>query len=472
MIRFSLLFLFFCLAQPAYSQPVFFEKIFGSPGSDFSRSVKQLPDGTIFLGGFSDAGPNGGYDISLSRLDRYGNLQWTKYYGDAFDNNGLYMNKCSDGSLVITGEQQSASNGLDVFVYKIDTAGSIVWQNTYSTPVNESCKYIEQTADGGFVLCGFQNDQYSSNNIYVLKIDSVGGVQWDQSFGGTDNDYSDMIRQLPNGNYILTADTRSMGAGGYDVYLLLLDTAGNVIWDYTYGDQFQNGCQGVLVTSQGKFLNYGETEIYQNSAFDFFVELVDTNGSSMGRKTFGGSFADAAFSAVETPDGGFMLTGYSNSYFASPAPISVVVLKTDSAGNFQWARQYGGEGIDIGYDIVPSIDNGYLVTGKTFANNNDEYYLLHLDQAGYTDISPVQPPAQGFSIYPNPSAESITIRLDEPQNNSSIRIMETSGKTVYSGPLAAPSQQLNLSVLIPGIYIVEVTSGTHFGHQRLIITNR
>lgn len=449
------------------AQNPFFEKTFGTPGSDLARSVKQLPDGTIYIAGFSNSGPYGGFDVSLSRLDRYGNLQWTKYYGDAFDNSCLYMNLCSDGNLVLTGEDQGTPDGLNAFTYKLDTAGNVIWHQVYSSPLNESFKYIEETSDGGFIMCGFQSDSFSSNDIYVIKTDGAGNLQWDQAYGGMDNDYADMIHEVPGG-YIVTADTKSMGAGGYDVYILKLDTAGNVTWDYTYGDQWQNGCQGLYITAQGKYLSYGETEIYQYSQFHFYVELIDTNGASIWRRTFGGTGADAAFSVAETQDGGFMLTGYSNSYSNTPGPIDLVVFKTDGAGYFQWAKPYGGEGVDLGYEIIPSIDNGFLITGKLFMNNNDEYYLLHLNQEGATAV-PSVPAPENMLIYPNPAQNHFTISSSLIQPNSLLRIYSVDGSLALQKEIPLTDNQLDIQHLIPGTYIVEVVTGDNTYRKKMLI---
>src|ERR1051326_4909361 len=120
MNRYLFLFLFFPFMLPA--QPVLFEKIFGTSRNEQARSVKELADGSVFVLGFSDSGMYGGIDASLSKLDRYGNLLWTKYYGDSADNFGLYLNKTADGNLVFCGERQS-NFGAQVDAYAIKEIG-------------------------------------------------------------------------------------------------------------------------------------------------------------------------------------------------------------------------------------------------------------------------------------------------------------------------------------------------------------
>lgn len=460
--------LFFLLAlghSNIRAQRIYFEKPFGTDKGDFSRSVKQLDDGTVFLAGFTEQGTYGGFDISLVRLDRFGNEKWVKHYGNAFDNYCLSMNVCSDGTLVLTGEQQSQQNGLDLFVYRIDTAGNLLWQFNYSTPLNESGKYIEQTADGGFIICGFQNDSNGSNDVYLLNLDGAGAMQWHRSYGGPSNDYADMVHEVAGGGYIITADTKSMGAGGYDVYVIRVDTEGNIIWQKTYGDALENGCQGILVTSDGNYLSYGETEIAPASYFDFYLELIDTSGNSVWRRTIGGAEADAAFSAVETSDG-FMVTGYSNSY--NPGPLDLVVFSTDTAGNFRWARTYGDAGVDIGYEIIHSLDSGFLVTGKTTRNDNDDYYLLHLDRQGIVTVDEAPAPAGDFSIFPNPASDRISITTI--QGKGSFTLYSMDGREVHNELISNGMHEADIGHLACGIYIAEVRLNSTVTRTKLIVS--
>jgi hypothetical protein len=467
-----LLFLLFSASLSA--QPVFFEKIYGTGGSDQARSVKQISTGSIFVAGFSDSGAYGGIDASLSKLDRAGNLLWIKYYGDANDNFGLWLNKTTDGNLVLCGERQS-NNGtqVDGFAYKIDTSGNVIWNKIYATPVNESFKYIEQTNDGGYILCGFQNDQYGFNDTYVMKTNAAGDSTWAITIGSIDNEYSDAVHQLADGTYLVTGDTRSQGAGGYDVEVTRLDANGQQLWDFPYGDQFQNGCQGIFLNSSGKYISFGETVIFTNSPFDFYFEQIDTAGTSQWRQTFGGANADAIFSIVQMPDKGYLFTGYSNSY--STGPLNLVVGKTDSLAALQWIRVYGGTGIDIGYEVIHAVDGGVLVAGTT----NDsitfdaEYYLLHLDNAGLlSGIDPL-PHSTGLSLFPNPTPGDFRIRGIENEVGLQIKIYSANGQLVHQERLIAKNDEISLGAGVPaGIYFAEVSDGTVCWHSKLVVMGK
>lgn len=456
-MRFKLL-LFLLFPVCLSAQNAYFEKVYGTPGIDISRSVKQIPGGSIFVLGNSDSGPLGAMDISLTKLDSHGNELWTSYYGTVHPENAFYLNHTSDGNFVFVAESESAPNDLDILIYKVDTAGGIIWQKSFVSPVNESAKYIEQTSDGGYIACGFQNDVSGYNDILVLKLDAAGDYEWHQTFGRNDNEYSDMIHQVGT-EYILTADTRSFGAGGYDVILYKLDSLGNEIWSQTYGDSLQNGCQGLLQVSDGNYLSYGETEIYPASPFDFYLEKIDPAGGSIWRYTFGGAGTDAIFSVKEDVDGGFICTGYSNSY-NSGAPLDLVILKTDRYGTFQWKQTYGGAGIDIGYEIIRAVDsNGFIITGKTYSTT-EEYYLLKLDKNGVlSGIFSLGTEMYLSDAFPNPAAGEVNFTYDlHGSKNTLLSIYDLQGKIVYAEKPEAEQGaiKISLSGLVPGMYFYKL----------------
>jgi hypothetical protein len=461
-----------------FSQNIYFEKTFGTALQDISRSVKQLNSGSIFILGNSTSGNLGNGDISLTKLDKYGNWEWTEYYGTSNIENGFYLNKTSDGNFVFTAESETSSNDLDILIYKVDTSGNVLWNRTYASPVNESPKYIEQTNDGGVILAGYQNDTFGYNNSLVLKLDSNGIYQWHKSIGGNQNDYADMIHQLDNNKYVLTGDTKSFGAGGYDVVLYELDSIGNINWAYPYGDTLQNGCQGVLLTSANNYLSYGETEIYPSSPYDFFAEKIDRNGSSIWRHTYGGVGTDAAFSAIETSDGGFVFTGYSNSYNGG-APIDLIIFKIDSSGSFLWEKTYGGAGIDIGYEIIHStISQGYVITGKTF-NNTEEYYVLQLDENALITGIKDQPlrKENSFEISPNPADRftELNYKTSEMSKEYKIVIYNIMGQSINEIilPEKKASIKIDLAEIHSGIYFIRlIADGKIITSQKLMISHQ
>lgn len=441
---------------PFFPPSTYFEKIAGTTGNDYSRSLKQLTDGSIYLFGNTDSALYGNDDFSLTKFDRYGNQLWTRYFGTVNSENGFYINTTSDNNLVLLGETVTPS-GTDILIYKVDTAGNVIWNKRYSTSVNESGNYIEQTKDGGYIIAGSQNDSLGYFDLLALKLDAKGDYQWHRTFGPGRNDYAKMIHETTDG-YILVGDTGD-SLNNYDVSVFHLDTLGNPTWSKSYGDSLANGSQGIIITSDGNYLFYGETQISEGSPFDAFLEKIDKNGNSLWKQKYGGSEADAIFSVVETTDGGYACTGYSNSY-NNNHPLDLIVLKTDAMGQQQWQQTYGGKGIDIGYEIIKSADDpGYIVTGKTYTTS-DDYYLLKLDDTGkitgipsYTDFKDLST----LTIYPNPASSIISFQyeLENLVSFYHLKIYDFTGNPLIDIKLDGKKGniQFPLHHLVPGIYL-------------------
>lgn len=455
-----LLFLFLPFTVLSQNTNLYFEESFGTAGIDVSRSVKQLSSGSIFIVGNSTTGNIGNNDISLTKLDKFGNTQWTEYYGTQNPENGFYLNTTADGNLVFVGESQASFNDLDVLIYKVDTSGNIIWNKVYATPVNESPSYIEQTTDGGYVFTGFQNDTFGFNNALVVKLDAAGNYQWGKSIGGADNDIGDMIHQINNNKYILTGDSKSWSHGNYDVEVYELDSAGNVNWQNNYGDTLTNGCKGILVTSDNNYISYGEGQIYPNSPFDFIIQKINAAGTLVWRHIYGGLFADAAFSGLETTDGGFVFTGYSNSYNGG-APIDLVVFKIDSSGTFLWKHTYGSAGIDIGYEIIKStVCSGYVVAGYTTdsVNSTNNYYVLQLTDSATISNSVSEYSLSdnfNFSLSPNPASSFVSINycITSFYQKAKVVFYDVVGNEVQQTPLFTKNETTKIS-----------TEGLSFGY--------
>lgn len=465
--------LFFCLLPFSLpGQGSYFEKIYGTAGEDISRSVKQLASGSIYVLGNSTSGIIGSGDISISKLDGDGNELWTMYYGTPNVENAFFLNITSDGNFVLVAESENLPGDMDILIYKVDTAGAVLWNKSFSSPVNETPKYIEQTSDGGYILCGTQNDLVGSNDILVVKLDSNGDYEWHRTYGRNDNEYSDMIHQVGT-EYILTADTKSYGAGGYDVILYSLDSWGDELWSQTYGDSLQNGCQGLLLVSDGNYLSYGETEIYPTSPYDFYLEKINPSGGSIWRYTYGGAGSDAIFSVQEDVDGGFVCTGYSNSYNGF-GPTDLVILKVDSNGIFQWKQTYGSPGIEVGYEIIKAVDgNGFIITGQTYVAST-EYYLLKLDQNGIIGVPSLERNNYFSDAFPNPANGIISLKYDLGfQKDGMFAIFDVSGKKKMEEKLESPAGTItaDISDLAAGIYFygIESEGGGLLSLKKLVV---
>ncbi len=262
---------------------------------------------------------------------------------------------------------------------------------------------ITQAKDKGYVVGGIYNmPPYPRDftNMYVAKLDSSGNMLWGDyiggpaTYGGQTNSYGTSIIKTNDGGYVMLGYTDQFGAGGNDVYLAKLDSAGNLLWTKTIGGIQDDEGYSIIQTKDGGYAIAGSSSSYGLGfatstyyffyyTYDVYIIKTDSTGNPQWTKTIGGTGDDNGYSIIQTKDGGYAVTGETNSY--GVGGYDVYVIKLDSTGNLQWTKTVGGTKNDIGYSIIQSRDGGYAVTGATFSFNDTLYgdlYLVKLDSAG------------------------------------------------------------------------------------------
>jgi hypothetical protein len=197
-------------------------KTYGGGFFDFGYSVEQTNDDGYIIGGSTSSFGAGWYDVYLIKTDALGDTNWTNTYGGADGDIGLQLATTTDGGYIITGYTLSfgAGNG-DVYLIKTDSQGDIVWTKTYGGGDWDAGSSVQQSSDGGFIIAGVtESFGAGEEDVYLLKIDSIGDTMWTTTYGGTDDDYGYSVWQTSDSGYIIAGMTRSFGAGGSDIYLI------------------------------------------------------------------------------------------------------------------------------------------------------------------------------------------------------------------------------------------------------------
>jgi PKD repeat protein len=223
-------------------------------------------------------------------------------------------------------------------------------------------------------------------NIWSVKAEASEppATEWSRTYGGASIEMAFSVVQTSDGGYALLGDTRSFGAGDWDFWLIKTDAAGNMLWNKTYGGaQSDYISMGSLVqTSDGGYALAGFTESFGAGTRDFWLVKTDTSGNMEWNKTYGGTSGDAAVSVVQTIDGGYALAGATESFGAGQEDAWLV--KTDAIGNAQWNKTYGGTGLDSAAALVQTADGGYALAGLTesFGAGTRDFWLIKTDANG------------------------------------------------------------------------------------------
>ncbi len=207
-------------------------------------------------------------------------------------------------------------------------APETTWTNTFGGLTDDYGSSMIQTNDDGYVIAGATTSLGAGNaDIWLIKTDSTGSHQWNQTFGGANDDQGAFLTLTSDGGYAITGYTNSSGAGGADVWLIKTDQNGNHQWNQTYGGVNDDYGAFVVQTSDGGYAITGYTNSFGEGNADAWLIKTDQNGNHQWNQTYGGASDEKIYSGVKTSDG-YAILGFTESFSVGKADIWLI--KTDN----------------------------------------------------------------------------------------------------------------------------------------------
>jgi len=354
---------------------------FGGSEIDGGTNVQATSDGGYILTGYTESFGAGSYDMYLVKTDASGNEIWSQTFGGSDYEIAFFVQETSDGGYILVGTVSSGSG--DMYLVKTDVSGNEIWSQTFGGSSDDRGRSVKETSDGGYILVGYTSSfGAGKSDMYLVKTDASGNEIWGQTFGGGNYDTALSAQETSDGGYILAGSTLSFGAGKSDMYLVKTDASGNEIWSQTFGGSSSDYALSAQETSDGGYILAGSTESFGAGSLDMYLVKTDASGNEIWGQTFGGSGSDYAYSVQETSDGGYILVGYTSSFGAGT--YDMYLVKTDASGNQEWSQTFGGSGSDSAYSVQETSDGGYILTGYTesFGAGKSDMYLVKTDSEG------------------------------------------------------------------------------------------
>jgi hypothetical protein len=378
------------------------QKTFGGPRNEEARSIQQTSDGGYIVLGVQEQDTLDGYmDTYLLKIDEKGNELWSKTFGKSSENDiANSVQQTSEDGYIIAGHIEpylEEDHGTfiigsinDIYLTKTDSQGNELWTKTIGDlHVDESAFCVQLTSDGGYIIAGKIFNKSTSEDMYLIKTDKDGTVQWTNYFGNSNVDSAQSVIQSSDGGYVLAGYTLNSTDKKLDIYLVKADPEGNQQWIKTFGGSDTDIAESVRQTSDSGYIISGMTKSYGAGGLDAYVIKTDEKGNQQWQKTFGGPGEDAALSICQTSDGGYIISGSSGS---SDSDFDVYVVKLDRRGDQEWSKTFGGPGNEVAIAMQQTSDGGYIIAGTTdsYGAGSSDIYLIKTDAQGNCE-SPVQP---------------------------------------------------------------------------------
>lgn len=356
----SIIFILFThLSLSAQNQ---FQFTIGRPHNETSHSIIQLNDGKYIVCGHSlDLGVS---DIFVIKFSSNGVIDWSKSINGPWA--GLHnfkIIKTIDGGFVISGHTSlSGATSIDIYIVKLDANGNVQWTKQIGSPETDYGRSIIQTSDGGYIVTGYTNTNGSTNNdVLILRLNSAGDYIWGKTLGGSNNDIAYSIISSQDNGYILTGSTTSFGAGGNDFLVVKLDVNGSVLWGKTIGESGNEVAYSVIQTQDNGYVFSGYTNSFNNES-DLFTVKLDILGNLIWTRVVGGSLNDYGRSILQTTNNDFIICGETNSFSSTQ---DVYLVKLNPAGLLITSKVISINGIETSNSIIQTLDGGFITSGST-----------------------------------------------------------------------------------------------------------
>ncbi len=379
------------------------QKTIGDNDSSTINSIQQTNDGGYILAGYKAISLNN-YDYWIVKLNSNADIEWEKTYGGSNTDEAKSIQQTTDGGYIVAGSTFSNNGDItnnngytDAWILKLTTNGAIEWQKTYGGSAGDYLVNIKQTTDNGYIAVGYtgSNNGDIPNNqgdidAWIIKIASNGNLEWSKTFGGSGNEWINDAQQTFNGEYLIAGYTFSNNGditnnlGYIDLWVIKLQTNGNLAWQKTYGGSNTDYANCIQKTNDGHYIIAGYTfsidgnitNLHGNR--DAWVIKIDDLGNILQQTTVGTNDHETAYNISQTHDNNFLIAGISQNTNSSINNIFIAMLDTNC--NLLWQRQIPQDANkSYAKAIFETPDCGYIIFGnQTFENNLTNSIIIKL----------------------------------------------------------------------------------------------
>ena len=377
----AFLFVYFTLSAQQY------QYMYGSSGADSMNGLVECADGSMLVVGHSDGFSGGQDDLVLFKTDQYGNPISVKAWGgegtDAFDeinpgpNNTFYF--CGSSS------SYSSDGDFDAFYGLMDEAGEMIWAKRIGQNGMEQSRKIIMTSDGGFLLTGISNSFNENGDVdyFLLKGNEEGETDWFKVVGANEYEVSvSCAEDTINGGYFVWGHCTGEFTEQYDALLSKFDENGTLLWSKTYSANANELAWDMLMLEDGGIILCGDTGSQGAGFTDIYIIEVDSDGNVQWASTYGAYSNDHATNITKLDNDMMAITGLSSSF--GSGGLDMMLLSLDRSGNMKVNGAYGGDNKEVSFEAIHTQDHGLAICGysRSFGEGFNTGMVCKLDING------------------------------------------------------------------------------------------
>ncbi len=461
-----------------YSQQTSFQKVYDTLGYYYTNCIRQTTDKGFIMCG-SNYSTAQAQDAAIIKTDSLGNMEWIKTYGGTSTDGAITMEIINDTNYFvwcIKDEFSITQN--DLWLLKLDSHGDTIFTKILSLgPGQNVPKASTRTIDNGFVLTGFTDVIGNGlQDIFLMKIDTSGNIVWTKTYGGTMGETSYDVIQSSDSGYVITGTTSSFNAAIADVYAIKTDKYGDTLWTRTFGYTNNDLGQGITETMNHEYIVAGTSYDTISTGYNILLLKYDLAGQLIWFKEYFIPLENNSIAIKTLPNGEYIIGG--TTYSTIGNRYQALLMQIDDLGDSIWMKTYNltSNSSDIPYSMLVSDDGGFVLAGKSDFPPHPNGFILKTDSIGniisfITDIADENFPL----IFPNPAVNDLTIKFPEIiKNELEFVILDITGRLVQSGKIPSGKSRFKFDVqdLHDGFYLLNMFhNNTNYSSNKFIVSH-
>lgn len=503
--------LFFLGLLFVFPQDILWEKSYGGIQAEYLFDAKPTADYGFILVGSSVSGKSGskteenvyGLDYWVWKMDERGDLDWQKSFGGNGNDFLKSIHLTQDGGFILGGhstsmegqsKREDARGQEDLWIIKLNARGDEEWQKTLGGTGKDVLHQIKQTKDGGFIIGASsssrpsgekQSAHYGNLDYWVVKLDPLGNVEWERSFGGIYKDELSSISQTDDEGYIVGGYSNSILSGNKnegslgegDFWIIKLNKYGDQEWQRTIGGDDDDNLNTIEPSVNGGYLIAGssfsgatgsKSETNKNGS-DFWVLKVDDRGEIEWQQTYDFGKTDVLTTLIENNDGTLLLGGHAKSETTGLTRSNqkgindYIALKIKPDGEEIWRQTVGSSGEDVLRKLVETRDGGYILAGtsngevsgdKNSKQGRSDFWVVKLKDKEKEDKNR----HPGLEAIPNPTDSFSNVIVNHEFEKGTVSMYDISGRLLQQFPAESRTIPMDMTGLPIGVYLVTVAT--------------